>query len=359
MPLPSKRDTADLRDQLTRWLARLLPRGANPELSSLSVPEGTGMSSETFLFDAHWREDGETRGGSYVARMGPDMNDFPAFPEYDLSLQVECLRFVAEKSDVPVPKVAWTENDPSVVGTPFYVMERIDGTAPTDVPPYVFGGWLIDAEPERRAELQRSSVGILAKLHGIRLEDRERKILDRPQYGASPMDQHLGYQRAYYHWAREGVSFRCIEHAFDWLDANRPTDPGPGGLNWGDARIGNILFRDFVPVAVLDWEMAALGPPEVDLAWMVQMHAFFAGFTEALDLPGLPGFMERDAVISHYEQLTGHSVRDFDWYFVFAALRFMIVSIRTSMRAIAYGQMEKPEDPEEMIINRNQVVPFL
>ena len=46
-------------------------------------------------------------------------------------------------------------------------------------------------------------------------------------------------------------------------------------LNWGDARVGNILYRDFAPIAVLDWEMATVGPREVDLAWMIFLHAFF------------------------------------------------------------------------------------
>ena len=43
-------------------------------------------------------------------------------------------------------------------------------------------------------------------------------------------------------------------------------------LNWGDARVGNILYRDFAPIAVLDWEMATVGPREVDLAWMIFLH---------------------------------------------------------------------------------------
>ena len=64
-------------------------------------------------------------------------------------------------------------------------------------------------------------------------------------------------------------------------------------------------------------------------------------------------FMQRDSVIAEYEELTGHTVRNLDWFEVFAALRFAIVSIRTSKRGIAYGTMEEPDDPDDLIMFRS------
>jgi hypothetical protein len=64
-------------------------------------------------------------------------------------------------------------------------------------------------------------------------------------------------------------------------------------------------------------------------------------------------FMQRHSVIGEYEALSGHQVRDLDWFEVFAALRFAIVSIRTSKRGIAYGTMEEPADPDDLIMFRN------
>ena len=64
-------------------------------------------------------------------------------------------------------------------------------------------------------------------------------------------------------------------------------------------------------------------------------------------------FMGRDSVIAEYERLSGHEVRNLEWFEVFAALRFAIVSIRTSKRGIAYGTMEAPADPDDLIMFRN------
>lgn len=58
-----------------------------------------------------------------------------------------------------------------------------------------------------------------------------------------------------------------IEKAFDWIEAHWPAEVGPDMLIWGDARIGNILCEGTTPTAVLDWEMVALAPAEVDLGW--------------------------------------------------------------------------------------------
>ena len=62
-------------------------------------------------------------------------------------------------------------------------------------------------------------------------------------------------------------------------------------LVWGDARVGNVLYEDFRPVAVLDWEMATLGPREMDVAWIIFAHMVFQELAGLAGLPGLPGFM--------------------------------------------------------------------
>ncbi len=64
------------------------------------------------------------------------------------------MNLVRARTDVPVPDVRWVELDPQWLGTPFLVMRRIDGEAPPDIPPYVFGGWVADAPPETRAAMQ-------------------------------------------------------------------------------------------------------------------------------------------------------------------------------------------------------------
>jgi aminoglycoside phosphotransferase (APT) family kinase protein len=341
---PWRRDLGEVGPALERWAREKLGRDAR--VTDVSSP-GNGMSSETVLFTM--TADGATE--RYCARLAPMTDVFPVFPEYDIALQHRCMDLVRERTDVPVPEVRWVELDPQWIGTPFLVMVRIDGEAPPDIPPYVFGGWMYDATPEQRAVLQRSSIDVLARLHTINPANADLSFLSRPQHGASAMDQQLGHERWYYEWAREGVQYPLIERTFEWLDANRPEE-GEAVLNWGDARIGNILYRDFEPVAVLDWEMATVGPREVDLAWMLVLHDFFMDLAARFEMPGIAGFMNRHEVIATYEELTGHRVRHLEWYEVFGALRFAIVSIRTSTRGIAYGQMEKPDDPDDLIMFR-------
>ena len=90
------------------------------------------------------------------------------FPSYDMRGQFEAIRLVGELTSVPVPKVRWLEEDAALLGTPFFLMDRIDGEAPPDNPPYTFGGnWLADATPEQRQTMQHAVVDVLAELHDI------------------------------------------------------------------------------------------------------------------------------------------------------------------------------------------------
>lgn len=350
MPVPSRRDHDALRARLVPWLADRL--GTAPTLTAFTVPETSGFSSETLLFDATWTEAGAARTARWVVRMAPAETDDPVFPTYDLGLQHRCLTLVRTATDVPVPAAPWLEPDPSVLGAPFFVMERVDGIAPPDMPPYTFGSWITEATDAERARLEHATLSVLARLHAIDLPEADARALARPAWGRTPLEQHLGHQRWYYDWCRGDMRVPVIERAWEWIDAHRPADDGETRLNWGDARIGNVLYRDFEPVAVLDWEMAALGAPEVDLGWMLVMHRFFDDLARDLGLPGVPGFFERDRAVRTYEELAGRPARDLPFYEVFAALRWAIISIKTSGRAVKQGQMPPPDSPDGLVMVR-------
>jgi len=172
------------------------------------------------------------------------------------------------------------------------------------------------------------------------------------QFGDGALDQHLDYQRWYYDWARDGETVPLIERTFAALDKTRPAE-GPTVLNWGDSRIGNMMFHDFAPAAVLDWEMAALGPAEVDVAWMIFMNRFFEDLTHRYEMPCLENFLQRDQVAEIYREESGRELHDLEWYEMFAAQRFAIVSIRTTLRSVAYGDAEQPDDLDDVIMFRD------
>ena len=349
--MPSTRDPEEARSRLQRWLKHTLPQGSDPQVGAVSSPEATGMSSETLFFAASWREGSAEHEERLVARLAPEDSAFPVFPQYDLELQYRCLKLMADRTDVPVPPVYWFEPDPDHIGSAFFVTGRVEGDVPPDMMPYTMQGWVLEESEENRAKLQRNALRTLAGIHALDASDPALDFLSRPEYGETALDQHLNYQKFYYEWARGDDRYEVIEAAFDWLDAHRPRQISFTTINWGDSRIGNMLFRDCTPVAVLDWEMAALGPPEVDLAWFFQMHAFFANLATRYGMPGIPGFHRRSDILATYEEFSGRPVENIEFWEVFAQIRYAIVSIRTSERAIQMGQTDEPSSLEERIMN--------
>jgi aminoglycoside phosphotransferase (APT) family kinase protein len=356
-PMEVKRSNRDLdatREALEGWLGVRLP-GAR--VSDLEAPPTTGMSSETILFDVVWDEGDE----ALVGRIAPDPDDFPLFPRYDLAGQFKVMSIVRELTDVPVPEPLWFEPDPGVLGQPFFVMRKVEGVVPPDVMPYPFGdNWLFDATEGERQEVQDRSIAVLAALHAIGAPEQHFGFLHDGVDGATALQRHVRKELFdYYAWAAEDTRSPLVERCFAWLSENWPQDEGPTVLSWGDARFGNIMYRDFAPVAVLDWEMASLGPPELDLAWFQYFHLFLDEMATTYGLPGMPGFMRRDDVVARYAALTGYQPRDMDWYGVLAATRYAVVTLRTGIRSVHFGQASLPEDVDELLLHRSALEEML
>src|SRR5437763_2723703 len=348
----SSREPEEVRRRLEAWLILRLPAGSAPSVPEVHATEATGVSTETMLFDARWTEDGQERVEHLVARVAPDQVDVPVFPTYDMERQFQVMRLVGEHSSVPVPRTWWLELDATALGTPFFVMGRVDGEVPPDVMPYNFGeSWLFDASSADRARLQRSIVEVLAQLHEIGRPEEIFAFLRYEQPGSTALRRHVADRAAWYEFAAAGLHSPLIERGLAWLDEHLPADESPTVLSWGDARIGNVLFRDFAPVAVLDWEMAGLGPRELDLAWLVYSHRAFEDLAAAFALPGMPDFLRRDDVVAAYESLAGHWPRHLDFYLTYAAVQWAIVFLRTGLRQVHFGEIEMPDDVDALLRN--------
>ena len=357
----SSRDPDQLRAGLEGWLAQLLPDGAAPAVPTIEATSANGMSSETILFTASWTEadaeaESRPREERLVARIAPDAADVPVFANYDLVRQFEVIRLVGELSAVPVPKVWWSDPSGEAVGVPLFVMERIDGHVPPDVMPYTFGdNWLFDAPAPDQRLLQDASVEVLAQLHDIGGAEERFAFLGLDDRGDTPLRRRVNHALAWYEYARDGHRSPLIERAFLWLEANWPDDEGAAVVSWGDSRIGNVMYRDFRPVAVLDWEMAALGPRELDLAWMMYSHAVFEDLATVFELPGMPDFLRREDVAATYESMTGHTPRHLDFYAAFAAVQWAIVFVRTGLRAVHFGEEQMPAAVDDFIRNQESL----
>ncbi|WP_455362026.1 phosphotransferase family protein [Streptomyces sp. SYSU K21746] len=348
-PRTTTRDPEDLGRRLTAWLGGRLP-GAH--VTGIRVPESNGMSSETLLFDI---DHPDTPLRACALRLAADPDAYTIFPAYDMPRQHRVMSLVAEHTDVPVPRVRWLEEDPEPLGAPFFVMERAEGRVPPDVMPYTYeGNWLHAATDAQRARLEEASISVLARLHD-QFPAEEAEFLLPPGAG-SPLRLHVDSQRAYYHWVVDGLpDSPLIESAFDRLEELWPADEGPAVLNWGDARIGNIIYAGFEPAAVLDWEMAALAPREVDLGWTVYLHRFFQDLTVGFGQHGLPDFLRRDAVERRYAGLTGHTPRDMEFHTLYAALRHAIVMLRVAYRQVHFGEVQVPANPDGLILHHGSL----
>lgn len=356
----SSRDQSAVHDQLEAWLTTVLPEGSDPKVKLLAGVDSNGMSSETVLLDVTTTEGGERVTRAYVARVVPAPEDLPVFEEYRLGDQYEAMRLAAELTDVPVPAVSWLEPTGEVLGTPFFLMERIEGIVPPDVLPYTFGdNWFHDATPEQQRHLQDTSVEVLAKLHAIPDAATTFAFLDPAVTGAdgaTPLARNLARTRSWYDFAQradaDSQPSPLIERGLAWLEANLPVDEGNPVLVWGDARIGNMMFQDFTPVAVLDWEMATIGPRELDLGWMVFAHRVFDTIATSLGVPGMPDVLRAEDVAATYTAASGVQVGDLTWYQLHAAVLWGCVFLRTSARQIHFGEIERPEDPESVFHHR-------
>ena len=351
----SSRDATTVPTVLAQWLATLLPPGAEPEVVLLSGIDANGMSSETIVLDATWTEDGERRRGEYVARVEPAAADLPVFPSYELQDQYDAMRLVGELTDVPVPAVRWREPTGEVLGTPFFLMDRVDGVIPQDVLPYNFGdNWLHDAPREDQRRLQDATVEVIAKLHSIPDAETTFGFLDTHHAGETPLARNLARTRAWYDFAVADIGRSPLaERGLAWLEAHLAEAERQGSgdtvLCWGDSRVGNVIYRDFAPVAVLDWEMAAIGPRELDLSWIVFAHQVFESITGMLEMPGMAHFLREEDIVATYEQATGVTVGDLTWYHVYNAVQWCIVFMRTGARSVHFGEIERPEDIETLM----------
>jgi aminoglycoside phosphotransferase (APT) family kinase protein len=309
------------------------------------------MSSETIILSGRWEADGERQEAKWVARVAPSREDVPVFSSYRMDHQFDVIRLVGEQTDVPVPRVRWLEPTGTVLGTQFFLMDYVSGVVPPDVMPYTFGGnWFADSPAESQRALQDNTVDVLAKLHAIPSAETTFGFLadgDEP----NALRRNLNWLQSWYRFAVPDIGRSpLVEQALEWLEANWPEDVAATQpvLIWGDSRVGNVLYEDFKPVAVLDWEMATLGPREMDAAWMVFAHMVFQELAGLAGMPGLPGFMREDDVKATYAEKAGVELGDLNWFYVYSGVIWCCVFMRTSARRVRFGEIEKPDDVESL-----------
>jgi aminoglycoside phosphotransferase (APT) family kinase protein len=232
-----------------------------------------------------------------------------------------------------------------VLGRAFYVMDRIAGEVPSEVPPYHAAGVFATATPEVREAMWWSGIETLARVHAVdwragQEEGRGKKegaglsVLGVPPEGLPAVRPQLEYYERMLEWAEEeGEPQTVLWAAQRWLREN-VCESRRVALCWGDSRLPNVIYRDGRIVGVLDWEMAFLGDPEADLAWWLFMDWFASGGYGVARLEGMPG---REETVARYEELTGRPVRNLFYNEVFAGMRFGVIMVRVAAMMRARG----------------------
>ena len=302
----AERDLDAVRAGLERWLRARRPGDDDIRVAPLTQPSA-GLSSQTLLVEvssSHGRD-------SLVARLPPAGDGL--FPAYDLGLQARVQTILASRGIPVAAPLAW-EEDEAWVGAPFLLMPRVAGRIPADQPPYWAEGWLHDAGPDQQAHLHGTFLDVFAAIHQLDWQQLGLEVAARP--GGVGLMAEMAWWGSYLTWAGDGQAVSELADALAWCHEHCPQPEPAPALLWGDVRLGNVVFDDsFEPAAVLDWEMASIGPPELDVGWYVALRTMPGGRAE---LPGLP---DRNATVAAYERRLGRALVDLRWFEVFALLR--------------------------------------
>lgn len=309
------------RSRLERWLAGAMPDATSISLSPF-VPATSGFSNLTLFTELRWSAAAGPHVSELVLRVQP--LDGGLFPDYDLRLQYDVMSGLAG-STVPVPKVAWFVEDPDVLGAPGFLMHRVHGQVASGFRPGFHGhGLFFDASPDQRRRMWLAAVDAMASLHTMDIDTLE--LPASLVADVSPRNailRMLDVIEGQLDWA--GDDPPVLREALHFLRSNAPTTEGKA-LCWGDPRPGNIIYRDGNVAAVLDWELAHVGPPEGDVAYFLLVDEVVA---ELNDVPRLSGLPDAAETVAHYESRTSRPVKDLEFHRIMQALRMAAMLVLT------------------------------
>lgn len=270
------------------------------------TPISGGQSNPTFFVDYDNR--------ALVLRKQPPGELLPSAHAVDREYRI--IKALAD-TDVPVPPALLCCTDRSVIGTSFYVMEKVEGRVFHDCT-------LPGVPPEARRAMYASMARTLAALHNV----------DVAAVGLSDYGKPGNFfARQIARWTRQWDLSKVqddpsIDRLAAWLPAHIPADDTTR-LVHGDYRIGNLMFHPERPevVAVLDWELSTLGHPLADLAhcamtWVSKPDEY--GGIEGLDLAAL-GIPQLPEFVADYAAVARHGQELTDFHMAFALFRWAVI----------------------------------
>ncbi|MBI2562972.1 MAG: phosphotransferase family protein [candidate division NC10 bacterium] len=279
-------------DRIRAHLQARLPRAEDLRLSQFTQTAG-GWSHEIYTFYAHWQEDGRPMTRGLCLRKDPGvglLRDLSSLEEQYGVLQA------LEPTPVPSPKAYWYEEDPTLLGGPFLVMEKVEGEVPN---PWSRAGKQYYAEAAARGRLPKSFVEALATLHTLDWRAAGLDFLGVPGPGPEFALREVAKWESLIRQSLRKPE-PVLTEVLMWLKANAPATSRLA-LVHGAYRTGNLIVADDVVAAIIDWELPVIGDPMYDVAYVLS------------DLnregsPLLSCVVARDVFLDSYQQLTGLTV---------------------------------------------------
>jgi aminoglycoside phosphotransferase (APT) family kinase protein len=230
------------------------------------------------------------------------------------------------KTDIPVPAPLHYCADPEILGTPFYVMERIEGRVFHDAA-------LSELTRDERAALYHSMAETLAKLHAVDPNDIGLSDFGRP---GNYFERQLA--RWSKQWDESSVpSIPALDHLIEALARALPSDDGIVSIVHGDYRMGNLMVHPTEPrvIGILDWELSTLGHPLADLgfaamAWHTTPKDY--GGIAGLDFENL-GIPTKEAFVNAYMNHAKDKSPLMPFHIAFALFRFAVIFVGIAERA--------------------------
>jgi aminoglycoside phosphotransferase (APT) family kinase protein len=279
----------DWQASLAEHLRALLPAAESVDVAR-AFRMGAGASNETIGLDLRVVSGGIAHVLPLVLR--PERTHGILAP-YDIASQFRVMRAL-QGTPVPVPAVAWYETTGAVIGAPFFVMYRMEGET---LPVFWYGG---------HSPRLDAIAAALAQVHAVDWRTAGLEFLLPAGPGSlppSPLEADLaGWRVRASHAGLQG--HELVLALAGYLARNEPSDARLAFLH-GDPNPGNYLLQGDEVVAVLDWELAAIGDPRADLGFYAALMVMFAGMAA-------PG--SRTHLANAYEGVTGSPLRDLDYY---------------------------------------------
>lgn len=223
------------------------------------------------------------------------------------------------------PKPILLCEDPSLIGVPFYLMERRKGLIVRQSLPAALAE---DLEARRR--LSEAVIDTLAKLHAVNIYNSNIVSIGKPQ--GLVQRQVRGWTER---WQRSKTgALDHMDQVINWLEQNMPVDSGKDAATivHNDFKLDNLMLAFDDPtrvVAVLDWEMTTVGDPLIDLGLLLTYWTM-RGPKEDMNrsltaVTNGPGWMTREEIIARYESHTGRDLSRIAFYEIFARFKIAVV----------------------------------